>query len=372
MKGRGVVVLFGGPSVEHEISVRSAASVIEALKAAGFATVPVGVSKAGRWWTTPTHGALLAQGRDALVAVPDDGEERRLEAGPTGPRIVRLDGKDPIELDVVFPVVHGTWGEDGTLQGLLESHGAPYVGAGVAASAICMDKILTKHVLQNAGIPVCRWLAADARRDDAETVAARIEGSFGYPCFVKPANSGSSVGISKVSDASGVEAAWNEATRHDHRIIVEDAIDGLEIECGVIGNERPEVSVMGMLTPSREFYDYEDKYVANATRLDIPASLGPETVLRLQTIAANAYRVLGCAGLARIDFFVERGTDAVYLNEPNTMPGFTQASMFPKLWQASGVPFPALVQRLVDLAHERHARRMRQRPPADEPDAVAQ
>jgi D-alanine-D-alanine ligase len=283
-----------------------------------------------------------------------------------------MDGRDPLAFDVVFPVVHGTWGEDGALQGLLESHGAPYVGSGVAASGLCMDKILTKHVLQNAGIPVCRWLGADARRDDAETLAARIESSFGYPCFVKPANSGSSVGISKVRDAGEVAAAWAEAARYDDRIIVEDAVDGREIECGVIGNERPEVSVMGMLTPSREFYDYEDKYVANATRVEIPAPLGPEVTLRLQTVAANAYRVLGCAGLARIDFFVERGTDAVFLNEPNTMPGFTPASMFPKLWEASGVPFPALVQRLVDLAHARHARRARQRPAADEPDAVAQ
>lgn len=370
--GRGVVVLFGGPSGEHEISVRSAAAVTEALKSAGFKTIPVGVSKAGRWWTTSGHGALLAQARDALVAVPDDGEERRLEGGPEGPRLVRLDGKDPIRFETVFPVVHGTWGEDGTLQGLLETHGAPYVGAGVAASSLCMDKILTKHVLQSAGIPVCRWLGADARRDDAEGLAARIESSFGYPCFVKPANSGSSVGISKVHDAASLAAAWQEAARHDDRIIVEDAVDALEVECGVIGNERPEVSVMGLLTPSREFYDYEDKYVANATKMEIPAPLAPEQTLRLQTIAANAYRVLGCAGLARIDFFVERGTNAILLNEANTMPGFTKGSMFPKLWEASALPFPALVQRLVNLARERHARRARQRPAADEPDAVAQ
>lgn len=370
--GRRVAVLFGGPSGEHEISVRSAGAVIEALKTAGFETIPVGISKAGRWWTTPTHAALVAQARDTLVSVPDDGEERRLEGGKTGPRLVRLDGKDPIAFDVVFPVVHGTWGEDGALQGLLESHDVPYVGAGVAASAICMDKILSKHVLQNAGIPVCRWLAADARRDDAETLAARIEGSFGYPCFLKPANSGSSVGISKVKSAEDVGAALAEAAGHDDRIIVEDAIDAIEIECGVIGNEKPEVSVMGQLTPSREFYDYEDKYVANATRIEIPASLAPEVAHRLQTIAANAYRVLGCAGLARVDFFVDRSNGAIYLNEPNTMPGFTQASMFPKLWEATGVPFPALVERLVELARARHERRARQRPAADEPDAVAQ
>lgn len=370
--GRGVVVLFGGPSGEHEISVRSAAAVIEGLKAAGFHTIPVGVSKAGRWWTSPSHAALLAQAKDALVSVPDDGEERRLAAARGGPRLVRMDGSRSMRFDVVFPVVHGTWGEDGALQGLLESHGAPYVGAGVAASALCMDKILTKHVLQSAGIPVCRWLASDARRDDPDTLASRIEGSFGYPCFVKPANSGSSVGISKAHDASEIPAAWDEAVRHDDRILVEAAVDALEIECGVIGNERPEVSVMGMLTPSHEFYDYEDKYVANKTRIDIPAPVSPETARRLQTFASNAYRVLGCAGLARIDFFVERGTNAIYLNEANTMPGFTQVSMFPKLWEASGLPFPDLTRRLVELARQRHARRDRQRPDADEPDAVAQ
>jgi len=370
--GRKVAVLFGGPSGEHEISVRSAAAVIDALKAAGFDTIPVGISKAGRWWTTSSHGALLTQARDALVSVPDDGDERRLDRSDAGALLVRTNGKDPIAFDVVFPVVHGTWGEDGALQGLLDTYGVPYVGSGVAASALCMDKILTKHVLQSAGIPVCRWLAADARRDDAETLAARIEGSFGYPCFVKPANCGSSVGISKVTSAEQVAGALAEAAKHDDRIIVEDAVDGLEIECAVIGNERPEVSVMGMLTPSREFYDYEDKYVAGKTKIDIPAPLPPEVSHRLQTVAGNAYRVLGCAGLARIDFFVERGSDTVYLNEPNTMPGFTQASMFPKLWEATKLPFPGLVARLIDLALARHARRSSHRPVRDEPDAVAQ
>jgi D-alanine-D-alanine ligase len=354
---RRVAVLFGGPSGEHEISVRSAAAVIDALDDAGLAALPVGIAKSGRWWTTPAHRPLLERSRHELVTVPDEGDAVRLG----GPGELARPGGGALPFDVVFPVLHGTFGEDGTVQGMLDGHGAAYVGAGVAASALCMDKILTKHVLHDAGIPTCRWVSANVASGAVGELDRSIAETFGYPCFVKPANSGSSVGITKVHDRSELDEAWADAARYDDRIIAEEAIDGRELECGVIGNAHPEASVVGELIPSREFYDYVDKYVMDATTIDIPAQLPPETATRVRTLAVAAFRLLDCSGLARIDFFLDRRDGAIYLNEPNTMPGFTRVSMFPKLWDASGLEFPALVTRLVDLAEERHAQRATRR-----------
>jgi D-alanine-D-alanine ligase len=364
---RRVAVLFGGRSGEHEISLRSAWAITGALRAGGHTVLPVGITTEGRWQTGPNLlDAVEARQRD-LRPLPAMGDEVRVTSRDGTAVLVPTVGAGEEPFDVVFPVLHGTFGEDGTVQGLFEMAGVPYVGAGVLASALSMDKALAKAVLRDAGIPVCRWLVAWPGRERPDDVAGRVAREIGFPCFVKPANMGSSVGITKVGGPADLAAALDEAVAWDPKVVVEEAVRCREFECGVTGNDAPAASVIGELMPSREFYDYYDKYVGGSTTVAIPAAIPGEMAETMRRLAVDTFRAVDCEGLARVDFFLDRDSDGVYVNEINTMPGFTAASMFPKLWEATGVPFPDLVARLVELGIERHrvraARRLSFSPP---------
>lgn len=344
---RTVAVLFGGRSGEHEVSLRSAASVAEALLP-NHDVLCVRIGKDGGWrlleGTRPSpHGGVPV----FLAPSPDDGGRLRRLA----------DAGELARPDVVFPVLHGTYGEDGTVQGLLELAGVPYVGAGVASSAASMDKEMMKALFARAGLAQVEY--AVLRRRDA-TAEADLPARLGLPLFVKPVNLGSSVGIRKVKRAEDLGAAIEFAFRFDRKVIVERGVEAREIEVAVLGNDDPEASVPGEIVPDREFYDYDSKYdAASRTELRIPAPVPPELADELRRTAVAAFRAVDCAGCARVDFFLERTSGRVLVNEINTMPGFTSISMYPKLWAASGVPYPELLARLVDLAFERHAQRAR-------------
>ena len=350
-----VAVLFGGRSGEHEISLRSAWAVIQALDPARYDVIPVAITKDGRWRTGIDTLRLLDEAQRNLQPAADYGVDVMLPADPTRRALLPLAGGAAIPIDVVFPVLHGTFGEDGTLQGLLDLAGLPYVGAGVLASSVGMDKAMMKIVFRDAGLPVCPWIVTRAGEESPAALAARVASTVGYPCFVKPANLGSSVGISKVKSADGLAAAVREAIAYDPKVVIEQGLDVREFECSVLGNERPEVSCLAELLPSHEFYDYVDKYVDGAAQVEIPARLPAAVAEQMRVMAATAFRAIDCSGLARVDFFLERGTNTVYLNEINTMPGCTPSSQFPVLWRHSGLEFPVVVDRLIALARERHA-----------------
>jgi len=356
-------ILFGGRSAEHEVSLRSALSVMEAMDRDKYELVPIGVSKAGEWLRVDARalekpGAPLAlQGeRVALLPHPEDKALMPLGNG-AGSAAGRQNAVDAA-LDVVFPVLHGPLGEDGTVQGLLELADIPYVGSGVLGSAVGMDKAAMKALFQQRGlnIPPYRVFLRKRWRDDRQAVQAECEAAFAYPWFVKPANLGSSVGISKVHDAADFGPAMDEAAQYDRKLIVEAAVEHVrEVEISVMGNDEPAASVVGEILPSHEFYDYESKYLDQATRLIIPADLPQSVADQARNMAGEAFLALDCAGLARVDFLVAASTLEVYLSEVNTMPGFTSVSMYPKLWEASGVPYAELIDRLIALAMERHA-----------------
>jgi D-alanine-D-alanine ligase len=334
-----VAVVYGGRSVEHEVSLVSAKAIMEALDPARYEVLPVLVARDGRWSAAPFGSKTR---RHAAVR-----DLFRFTGAGAGSRPV----------DVVFPIIHGTGGEDGTLQGLLTLAGIPFVGAGVLGSALGMDKTAMKTMFQEAGLPIVRYRAVSRGEHDADAAGteAHLERHCGYPCFVKPANGGSSVGVSKCHDRAGLQQALHLAFRYDHRVVVETGVDGREIECSVLGNDAPEASVAGEIVPAGEFYDYESKYADTGSRLVIPAPLGRAQQILVRDLSIRAFQALGLAGFARVDFFVERTTGVVLLNEVNTLPGFTPISMYPKLWEASGLPFPRLVDRLIALALERHA-----------------
>ena len=350
-----VAVVFGGRSEEHEVSVVSARSVIDALDSERYEALAVGIDKEGRWHLMPGGPPVLEPGAASLPGVqPVPGDEVAVAADP-GPPALGTEGGERLPVDVVFPVLHGPFGEDGTFQGFLELAGIPYVGAGVLASAVGMDKAVQKVLFTAAGLPVVpHVVVTDKRwREDPEAVHAGAE-SLGYPVFVKPAALGSSVGISKVKSAADLDAALEEALRHGRKALVERAMEGArEIECAVLGNEDPVASVPGEILPSSEFYDYRAKYLDRGTRLEVPAGLTPETIERVQQMSVAAFRAIDGAGMARVDFFV-REPDEVVVNEINTIPGFTEVSMYPRMWEASGLPYPELVDRLIGLALERH------------------
>jgi D-alanine-D-alanine ligase len=367
-----VAVVFGGRSGEHEVSLTSARAIMGALEAqpGKYEVVPVGITKEGHWLAgaDPLRALLAAssEGPPLLAAVA---QEAAVAADPgAGGLLLVPRQRDALTapnapaggIDVVFPVLHGPFGEDGTVQGMLELAGVPYVGAGVLASALGMDKVAMKAAFQQAGLPVLDYLPVlrrDWQQRPAEVEDA-IERRFGYPCFVKPANLGSSVGISKVHDRAELGPALAEAGRYDRKLLAEQAaIDCREIECSVLGNDDPIASVPGEVVPCREFYDYRAKYIEEGSELIIPASLPAATVARVRALAVGAFTAIDCAGMARVDFFVSRDGSQVWVNEINTIPGFTPISMYPKLWEASGIPFAALVDRLVHLALERHAER---------------
>jgi D-alanine-D-alanine ligase len=354
---RRVAIVFGGRSAEHEISVLSARSVVDALDPERYEVVSIGVTKEGRWRLMPSGPPALPAGDAALPGVdPATGSEIALDQEPGAQAIVAGDGTRT-EIDVVFPVMHGPYGEDGAIQGFLEMAGVPYVGAGVLGSALGMDKAVQKVLMSAAGVPVVEHEVVHEREweEDPEGVEARSE-HLGYPLFAKPAGLGSSVGITKVHDRSELVRALEEAFRYGRKAVLERSTEGArEIECAVLGNDDPVASVAGEIVPrGHEFYDYEAKYLdEDGADLIVPADLAPESLEEVQRLAIAAFRALDGAGMARVDFFLT--ADArLFVNEVNTIPGFTSISMYPRLWEASGVSYPELVDRLIELAIERH------------------
>ena len=375
MKRLRVGVLYGGRSGEHEVSLASAAAVFANLDRARYEPVPIRIDKQGRWSiaekppTAMSAGDVIEQARlDAARPATVD-REVHLVARPSGETILsieRAQQDNPVasamvtgsNLDVIFPVLHGPYGEDGTIQGLLELANVPYVGAGVLASSLGMDKALMKVVFSARGLPVCDYRVVlrhnwDRRR---EHILSELESALHYPMFVKPANLGSSVGISKAKDRAGLADAIDLAGSFDRKIVVEAAVpEAREIECAVLGNEDPAASVPGEVIPSREFYDYEAKYIDDGSKIVIPADLPPATFAEVQKLSIEAFEAIDCSGMARVDFLLEKSSNRLFLNEVNTIPGFTTISMYSKLWAASGVGYATLLDRLIALAIERHA-----------------
>lgn len=354
-----VGLLFGGASVEHEVSLVSARGVAGALDAERYERVCLAVDGDGRW-LAPEHGEATLRSSAKRVEAPaaDDGARLCVDPGGGGLLLQRPGAATRhLDVDVVFSVMHGWGGEDGRVQGLFELAGIPYVGAGVLGSAVGMDKRVAKQIFEAHGLPVGPWLAVDREtwRADPGEVRAAVAGATRWPVFVKPANGGSSVGISKVKGAGTLDAALDEAFRHDRTAVVEQGLDVREIEVAVLGNGVPEASVPGEIVPSNEFYDYAAKYLDDASTLRIPAPLPTETAERARSLAVAAFRSLDLAGLARVDFFLEEASGKLFLNEVNTLPGFTPISMYPKLWEATGLAYPRLLDRLIDLAFERAA-----------------
>ena len=349
---RHVLALFGGASGEHSISIRSAATVVPALERAGYRVTCIGITRRGDWRLADFSSLLKASVSQLLEVEPGCGTAALLARLGGGRALIvnPSEGKSAAGLtpiDVVFPVLHGPRGEDGTMQGLLEVLGVPFVGAGCAASAMAMDKICMKTLCAGIAIPQTEFLVVG--RDDAPKLASRIDGSFGFPCFMKPANLGSSVGISKVTSADGLAAALEEARRWDPRVLVERAVDAREIEIALLGAEAPALTPPGEIVAAG-FYDFDTKYVADDARLIVPADLDAAALSQIRAIATRVWEIIGCRGMARADFFVERSSGCVLFNEVNTIPGFTRISMYPRLWQAAGIGIEELVDRLVRLA----------------------
>jgi D-alanine-D-alanine ligase len=388
MKKLRVGVLFGGRSGEHEVSLLSAASVLKAIDKKKYEVVPIGITKDGRW-VTAAHAERLLKGR-----APDGPRSRDLRAGDpatTSAAAVLARGEgvvvppipgqnhsalvpfetssselhpahNPIDVDIIFPVLHGTFGEDGTIQGLLELADIAYVGAGVLGSAAGMDKDVMKRLFRDAGIPIVKHITVlrSAWREEPKRVRRHIERALKYPVFVKPANLGSSVGISKVHDAGELAAAMDEAAQFDRKLVIEQGIGGSkgkarEIECSVLGNDNPIASVAGEVVPIKEFYDYAAKYLDKGSKLIIPAKLPGGKQAEVRQLAVAAFQAVDCAGLARVDFLMDPRTGRIYVNEINTIPGFTSISMYPKLWAATGIPYSELIDRLIQLGLERYA-----------------
>jgi D-alanine-D-alanine ligase len=384
-----VGILFGGRSGEHEVSLLSAASVVEAIDKSKYEVVPIGITKEGRWVTAahaerllrgekrePRHlragdpeatpgAAVLAKGEAVVVPpVPADSAGGTLTPFQTDrpqEALARRWTDHSINVDVIFPVLHGTFGEDGTIQGLLELADIAYVGAGVLGSAAGMDKDVMKQLFRAAGLPIVKHVTVFRREweKDPKRVQKLIESKLKYPVFPKPANLGSSVGISKVHDRSELAAAMDLAASYDRKIVVEQGVGGKkgkarELECSVLGNDDPQASVPGEVVPGKEFYDYAAKYLEEGSDLLIPAPLTKAQTKQVQAMAIAAFRAVDCSGLSRVDFLMDPKTKKIYLNEINTMPGFTAISMYPKLWAASGISYPELIDRLIQLGLERH------------------
>ena len=358
MKNRiRVGLLFGGRSGEHEVSLASATSVFEALDPDRYEAIPIGITRQGHWLIADSPEHLLKQ--EVTLELPETSEAL---PDVTHHGIVRVDERGGINLhqtavDVVFPLLHGPYGEDGTVQGLLELADIPYVGAGVLASAVGMDKAMMKNVFAQAGLPVApyRYFSSREWRTQRAGVVHSLEAEVAYPLFVKPCNLGSSVGISKAHDREELESAIDLAIRYDRRIIVEQGILAREVECSVLGNDDPLVSVPGEVVSHHEFYDYDAKYTEGLADLIIPARISPEQTRTVQDYARRAFLAIDAAGLARVDFLIRRSDGEVLVSEINTIPGFTSTSMYPKLWEASGVSYRELVDRLIQLAFDRHA-----------------
>lgn len=359
MERKKLAVIFGGRSGEHVVSLRSAASIMKAVDQEAYEIVQVGITGDGAWISGPDAWLSLWEKR-----APQESFAAALLTDPARPGLLVLRGDHPQKyhyqpLDLAFPVLHGTFGEDGTIQGLFEMAGLPYVGSNVLASSAGMDKVVMKVLFEKAGLPVApylwfyRWQWSENHLAWKEKVGEELR----FPCFVKPANLGSSVGISKVSAAEDLAGAVEEAFLYDEKVIIEAFIDGREIECGVLGDLAPEASVPGEIIPCNEFYDYRAKYLDDRSELIIPARLEQKTEEKIRQLSIKAFEAAQASGLARVDFFLERASGQIIVNEINTMPGFTDISMFSKMWEASGVSYPAQVSRLLDYALERHQRR---------------
>ncbi|HEX4486428.1 MAG TPA: D-alanine--D-alanine ligase family protein [Terriglobales bacterium] len=393
MKKLRVGILFGGRSGEHEVSLLSAASVLNAIDKSKYEVVPIGISKEGHWLTSgdatrllegkpvaeshlragdpeATPGAAVLATGEAVVVPPEphhkSGSIVPFQTDDTSGALYRRAADRAINVDVIFPVLHGTFGEDGTIQGLLELADLPYVGAGVLGSAAGMDKDVMKSLFRAAGLPIVKHvtLLRSQWESDPKKIQKLVESKLKYPVFVKPANLGSSVGISKAHDRKELGPAIKEAAKFDRKIVIEQGVGGSkqkarEIECSVLGNDQPEASLPGEIVPGKEFYDYTAKYLDEGSQLYIPAKLTKAETKKIQQLAIAAFQAVDCSGLARVDFLMEPKSRKIYLNEINTMPGFTAISMYPKMWAASGLKYPELIERLIKLGIERHADKKR-------------
>lgn len=352
-----VGVLFGGKSVEHEVSLISARNVINALDKDRFDVVLIGIDKEGTWHLHDAQHFLMHSENPKLIRLHGSVEKVAVVPRDTEKQLVSLSGKAlSAPLDVVFPILHGPYGEDGTVQGLLKLAGIPFVGPGVLSSAIGMDKDVMKRLFQHAGLPTPRFLAF--KRPQFSSLSFKtLARELGVPFFVKPANAGSSVGVSKVKKEEDFKEALADAAQYDDKLIFEEGVDAREIECAVLGNEEPQASLPGEVIPTHEFYSYSAKYLdENGAHLKIPADIDEAKTKEVQELAVKAFRVLECEGMARVDFFLRKADGKLLLNEINTIPGFTDISMYPKLWQISGLPYKKLLEKLIDLAIERKAR----------------
>ncbi len=382
-----VGILFGGRSGEHEVSLLSAASVLKAIDPAKYDVVPIGITKEGRWLTAEhaerllkgearhlragdpeaTPGAaVLAAGESVVVPPEPTHREAGLTPFQTDSSVLRRAADRAINVDVIFPVLHGTFGEDGTIQGLLELADIAYVGAGVLGSAAGMDKDVMKSLFRAAGLPIVKHVTVLRGQWEREPkkVQKLVESKLKYPVFVKPANLGSSVGISKAHDRKELGSAIEEAAKFDRKIVIEEGVGGKknkarEIECSVLGNDDPKASLAGEIVPCKEFYDYDAKYLDEGSELVIPAKLTKAEMKKVQALAVAAFQAVDCSGLARVDFLMDPKSRKLYVNEINTMPGFTSISMYPKLWAATGVSYPELIERLIQLGLDRHADKKR-------------
>src|SRR5581483_4298417 len=389
MKKLRVGVLFGGRSGEHEVSLLSAASVLNAIDKDKYEVVPIGITKEGRWLTAEhaerllagkhegrhlragdpeaTPGAAVLEKGEAVVVPPEPvHRERGLVPFQSDAQVLARRASDrAINVDVIFPVLHGTFGEDGTIQGLLELADIAYVGAGVLGSAAGMDKDVMKSFFRAAGLPIVKHVTflRSEWQENPKKIQKLVESKLKYPVFVKPANLGSSVGITKAHDRKELGPCIEEAAKFDRKIVVEEGVGrknkAREIECSVLGNDKPEASVPGEIVPSKEFYDYDAKYLDEGSQLIIPAKLSKAETKKVRELAVAAFRAVDCSGLARVDFLMDPKSRKIYLNEINTMPGFTSISMYPKLWAATGLGYSELIDRLIQLGTERHEEKKR-------------
>jgi len=338
-------IIFGGRSAEHEISLASALGIVEAVNKDKYEIIPIGITKGGKWLipNDPVNAMKTGELEGDPVAI----------LAETPGNILRLKSGEKEKLDVVIPILHGPYGEDGTVQGLLELIGVPYVGSGVGASYLGMDKILTKKLLRAEGLPVVEYMQVKKKdlEHNIEELAEAIENTLGYPCFTKPARLGSSVGISKIHSRNELYAGMELAIQYDGKVLIEKGIDGRELECSVLGNDDPIASCIGEVISSREFYSYKAKYIDGKSKRIIPAKLDEKQTKHIQNLAVRAFIAIDCKGMARVDFFMT--PDRVYINEINTIPGFTPISMYPRLWEASGIPYSELIDRLIKFALEK-------------------
>ncbi|MDP4094125.1 MAG: D-alanine--D-alanine ligase family protein [Bacillota bacterium] len=362
-----IAVIFGGQSSEHEVSRVSAQSVISNINTDKYNVVMFGITKDGRWlhYDGPVEcletGEWQAIAEAKAASVKQLGTSEATEsgkailAGASARGIFNMAGGKGASIDVVFPVLHGCNGEDGTIQGFFELAGIPYIGPGVLGSSLGMDKAYSKIIFEKEGLPQGKYLVFSRKEinQDIQAIPAKVEKVLTYPCFVKPSNAGSSVGVGKAHDSRELMEALENAAKYDRRVLVEEFINGREVECAVLGNDDPIASTVGEVIPSNEFYDYNAKYIDNNSKTVIPADLPESTIAEIRGYAVRAFKCLDCAGLSRADFFVHKETGKVYINEINTLPGFTSISMYPKLWEASGIPYGELIERLADLAIER-------------------